>query len=78
VRPGRRRRAVEAHVGGHTLFVSSAALPGGTTVIVARSPLSTYRALAVLSNLLTGVTAGAMLLTARGRVALAYRGCYGR
>src|SRR5262249_43792080 len=39
-------------------------LPGGTTVIVARSPLSTYRALAVLNNLLTAVTAGAMLLTA--------------
>ena len=62
--PDSRGRAVEARVGGHTLFVSSAALPGGTTVIVARSPLSTYRALAVLSNLLTGVTAGAMLLTA--------------
>ena len=62
--PDSRARAVEARVGGHTLFVSSAALPGGTTVIVARSPLSTYRALAVLSNLLTGVTAGAMLLTA--------------
>ena len=62
--PGSRGRAVEARVGGHTVFLSSAALPGGTTVIVARSPLSTYHALAVLDNLLTGVTAGAMVLTA--------------
>jgi signal transduction histidine kinase len=57
-------RAVEAHVGGRPLFVSWAALPGGATVIVARSPLSTYRALVVLNNLLTAVVAGAMLLTA--------------
>jgi two-component system, OmpR family, sensor kinase len=62
--PGSRGRAVEARVGGRPLFVSSAALPGGSTVIVARSPLSTYRALAVLNNLLNAVTAGAMLLTA--------------
>jgi signal transduction histidine kinase len=39
-------------------------LPGGTIVIAARSPLSTYHALAALSNLLTAVTAGAMLVTA--------------
>jgi len=62
--PHSRGRAVEAHVGGRPLFVSSAALPGGTTVIVARSPLSIYRALAALNNLLTAVTAGAMLVTA--------------
>ena len=59
-----RGRAVQAYLDGSPLFVSSATLPGGTTVIVARSPLSIYRALAVLSNLLTGVTAGAMLITA--------------
>jgi signal transduction histidine kinase len=59
-----RGRAVQAYLGGLPLFVSSATLPGGATVIVARSPLSIYRALAVLSNLLTGVTAGAMLITA--------------
>jgi signal transduction histidine kinase len=64
VPPDSRGRAVEARVSDRPLFVSSAALPGGTTVIVARSPLSTYRALAALSNLLTGVTAGAMLVTA--------------
>jgi hypothetical protein len=34
--PHSRGRAVEARVGGRPLFVSSAALPGGTTVIVAR------------------------------------------
>ena len=59
-----RGRAVEARVGGRPLFVSTVALPDGTTVIVARSPLSTYRALAVLRNLLIGVTAAAMLVTA--------------
>ena len=59
-----RGRAVQAYLGGLPLFVSSATLPGGTTVIVARSPQSIYRALAVLRNLLTGVTAGAMLITA--------------
>ena len=57
--PDSRGRAVEASLGGRPLFVSSATLPSGTTVIVARSPLSTYQSLAVLSSLLTGVTARA-------------------
>jgi signal transduction histidine kinase len=45
-------------------MLTTAVLPGGRYVAVARSPVTTYRALAALQRLLTFVVAAAMLLTA--------------
>lgn len=60
-RPG---EVVEARVGGRPLFLTSAPLDENRQIVVARSPMTTYGALRTLRNLLTGIIAGAVLLTA--------------
>jgi two-component system OmpR family sensor kinase len=60
----RRGEVVEARVGGRPLFLTAAPLDSGRQIVVARSPMTTYGALRTLRNLLTGVIAGAVLLTA--------------
>ncbi len=60
----RRGEVVEVRVGGRPLFLTAAPVGDGRHVIVARSPMTTYGALRTLRNLLTGVIAGAVLLTA--------------
>jgi len=60
----RRGQVAEVRLAGRPLFLAAAALPGGGYVVVARSPVTTYRALAALQRLLTLVVAAAMLLTA--------------
>lgn len=57
-------QVVEVHVGGRPLFLTAAQLDAGRYVIVARSPVTTYRALRTLRTLLTAVGAGAVVLTA--------------
>ena len=57
-------QVAEVRLSGRPLVLAAAALPGGGYVVVARSPVSTYRALATLQRLLTIVVAVAMLLTA--------------
>jgi two-component system, OmpR family, sensor kinase len=60
----RRGEVIEARVGGRPLFLTAAPLDAGRQIVVARSPMTTYGALRTLRNLLTGVIAGAVLLTA--------------
>jgi signal transduction histidine kinase len=60
----RRGQVAEVRLAGRPLFLAAAALPDGGYVVVARSPVTTYRALASLQRLLTLVVAAAMLLTA--------------
>nr|WP_026163045.1 HAMP domain-containing sensor histidine kinase [Kribbella catacumbae] len=60
----RRGEVVEARVGGRPLFLTAAPLDAGRQIVVARSPMTTYGALRTLRNLLTGIIAGAVLLTA--------------
>jgi signal transduction histidine kinase len=60
----RRGEVVEVRVGERPLFLTAAAVGDGRHVVVARSPMTTYGALRTLRNLLTGVVAGAVLLTA--------------
>jgi two-component system, OmpR family, sensor kinase len=57
-------QVVEVRLSGRPLMLTTAVLPGGRYVAVARSPVTTYRALAALQRLLTFVVAAAMLLTA--------------
>jgi signal transduction histidine kinase len=57
-------RVAEVRLSGRPLVLAAAQLPGGGYVVVARSPVTTYRALAALQRLLTIVVAAAMLLTA--------------
>jgi len=59
-----RGQVAEVRLSGRPLFLAAAALPDRGHVLVARSPVSTYRALATLRRLLTAVVAAAMLLTA--------------
>jgi two-component system OmpR family sensor kinase len=54
---------VEVHVGERPLFLSTAPLPDGGRVVVARSPVTTYGALRELRRLLTGVVAVALVVT---------------
>lgn len=60
----RRGDVVEVRVGGRVLFLTAAPVGDGRYVVVARSPMTTYGALTTLRNLLTGVIAAAVLLTA--------------
>ena len=60
----RRGQVAEVRLSGRPLFLAAARLPGGGYVVVARSPVTIYRALATLQRLLTVVVATAMLLTA--------------
>ncbi len=62
--PARRGQVVEVHVAGRPLFLTAAPLDAGHHVIVARSPVTTYRALRTLRQLLAGVITGAVLVTA--------------
>jgi two-component system, OmpR family, sensor kinase len=57
-------QVAEVRLSGRPLMLAAAPLPGGGYVVVARSPVSTYRALATLQRLLTVVVAVAMVLTA--------------
>ncbi len=57
-------QVAEVRLSGRPLMLAAAPLAGGGYVVVARSPVSTYRALATLQRLLTAVVAAAMLLTA--------------
>jgi signal transduction histidine kinase len=60
----RRGQVAEVRLAGRPLFLAAARLPDRGYVVVARSPVTTYRALAALQRLLTAVVAAAMLLTA--------------
>jgi signal transduction histidine kinase len=55
---------VEVHVTGRPLFLTAAPLDAGRHVVVARSPITTYRALRTLRQLLGGVAAPALAITA--------------
>jgi signal transduction histidine kinase len=55
---------VEVHLAGRPLFLTTALLTDGRHVVVARSPVTTYRALRTLRQLLGAVVAGAVLVTA--------------
>src|SRR5262249_1701158 len=57
-------QTAEVRLSNRPLMLAAAALPGGGSVVVARSPVSTYRALATLQRLLIGVVGAATLLTA--------------
>jgi signal transduction histidine kinase len=57
-------QVAEVRLSDRPLMLAAAPLPDGGYVVVARSPASTYRALATLQRLLTLVVAAAMLLTA--------------
>jgi two-component system OmpR family sensor kinase len=59
-------QVAEVRLSGRPLVLAATPLPGGGYVVVARSPVTTYRALAALQRLLTIVVAVAMLLTALG------------
>ncbi len=60
----RRGEVVEVHADGRPLFLTAASLGGGRHVVVARSPITTYGALRQLRQLLSGVIAVAVLVTA--------------
>jgi signal transduction histidine kinase len=57
-------QVAEVRLSNRPLMLAAAPLPDGGYAVVARSPVSTYRALATLQRLLTLVVAAAMLLTA--------------
>ncbi len=60
----RRGQVVEVHVAGRPLLLTAAPLDADRHVVVARSPVTTYRALRTLRTLLAGVITGAVLITA--------------
>src|SRR6266511_1785682 len=60
----RRGQVVEVHVAGRPLLLTAAPLDADRHVVVARSPVTTYRALRTLRQLLAGVITGAVLITA--------------
>jgi two-component system OmpR family sensor kinase len=57
-------QVAEVRLSNRPLMLAAATLSGGGYVVVARSPVTTYRALAILQRLLIGVVAAATLLTA--------------
>jgi signal transduction histidine kinase len=61
--PGR-GQVVEVHVAGRPLFLTAAPLHTSDQIVVARSPITTYRALRTLRQLLGAVITGAVLITA--------------